>query len=178
MTTYRKFEDIPSKEYDVIYADPPWKVGSIILKKWESPLSDKYPTMTLEQIKQLPIWYISKDNCSLFLWTTHSFLEKAFEVIKAWGFKYYCCVTWDKGSGWCQHGFHKKTELCLFAYKGKMNVNQKGQFIPTLISEKKHKHSQKPEIMRELIEAHTPKSRIELFARQEANGWDNWGNEL
>jgi len=39
---------LPEGKYNVIYADPPWDIGSIKLEKWESPLDDKYPTMTME----------------------------------------------------------------------------------------------------------------------------------
>ena len=87
------------KKYKVIYADPPWDIKSMVLDKWSSPLSDKYSTMSLDEIKNIPIKDVTADDCSLFLWVTHSYLEKAFEVIHAWGFKYHCCITWDKKSG-------------------------------------------------------------------------------
>jgi N6-adenosine-specific RNA methylase IME4 len=170
---------LPKGKYNVIYADPPWEIGSIELEKWESPLNDKYNTMTLEEIKELNVPKLAFEDCSLFLWTTHTFLEKAFEVINSWGFKYHCCITWDKGSGWSANGFHRRTEFCLYAYKGKMNVNQEGDFIPTLIVEKKGKHSEKPKIMRNWIISNSPKPRIELFAREKIDDeFDVWGDEV
>jgi N6-adenosine-specific RNA methylase IME4 len=172
---------IPDGKYNVIYADPPWDIGTIELQeKWElQPLSDKYKTMSLEEIKELDIEKLTNDDCSLFLWTTHTFLEKAFEVIKSWGFKYHCCITWDKGNGWSSCGFHRRTEFCLYAYKGKMNVNQEGDFIPTLIVEKKGKHSKKPKVMRDWIISNSPKPRIELFARDKIDKeFDVWGDEV
>jgi N6-adenosine-specific RNA methylase IME4 len=169
---------LPSGKYRVIYADPPWPVDSMVLDKWESPLDDKYPTMTIEEIKAVPIPPICADDCSLFLWTTHTYLREAFDVIETWGFKYHCCITWNKGSGWSLCGFHRLTEFCLYAYRGNINVNQVGEFIPTLITEKKRKHSQKPDKMYELIESNTPEPRIELFARIEREGWKVWGNQI
>jgi len=166
------------KKYHVIYADPPWPVGSIIVDKWESPIEDKYPTMSIENIKTLPIANLAAEQCSLFLWTTHTFLPDALDVMKIWGFKYFCLITWDKGNGWTQNGFHKKTELLLYGYKGKINIEQYGDAIPTLISETKEQHSKKPDKIRKLIEVKTIGNRLELFARETYEGWDSWGNEI
>ena len=174
----RETPELPSGKYRVIYADPPWPVDSMILDKWESPLDDKYQTMTIDEIKALNVEAIAADDCSLFLWTTHTYLREAFDVIEAWGFKYHCCITWDKASGWSLCGFHRMTEFCLYAYRGKINVNQSGEFIPTLIEEKKRKHSQKPDLMYKLIESNTPEPRTELFARIQRSGWASWGNQI
>ena len=171
--------ELPIEKYNVIYADPPWDIGSIELEKWGSPLSEKYPTMSLDAIKNLKIDELSNEDCSLFLWATHTTLKDAFDVMENWGFKYHCCITWDKGNGWSANGFHRRTEFCLYGYKGNINVNQKGNFIPTLVIEKKRKHSQKPDIMRKLLISNTPKPRIELFAREKIDDeFDVWGNEV
>ena len=44
--------------------------------------------------------------------------------------------------------------------------------------EPKGAHSVKPCRMREMIETVSYPPWIELFARQVANGWDAWGDEL
>ncbi len=168
---------LPTGKYNVIYIDPPWPVGSIEMDKWESPISDKYPVMTIDEIKALPILDLSADNCSLFLWTTHTFLPDAMEIIKHWNYKYHCLITWNKGSGWTQFGFHKMTEFLLFAYRGKMNIDQYGDAIPTLINERKTVHSKKPDSIRDLIKGKTPEGRLEMFARDNYEGWICWGNE-
>jgi len=166
------------KKYKVIYADPPWEIKSMVLDKWKSPLSDKYNTMSFDDIKKIPVNNVSDDDCSLFLWATHTYLEKAFELIREWGFKYHCCITWDKISGFSLCGFHRRTEFCLFAYKGKLNINQKGKFIPTIIVEKSKDHSRKPKQFHALIENNTPEPRLELFARDRREGWEYYGNQL
>ncbi len=169
---------IPQGKYNVIYADPPWPVGQIIMDKWEAPLEEyKYLTLTLEKIEALKVGGLAADDCSLFLWTTHTFLHEAFHVMECWGFKYHVCITWDKGSGWTQNGFHRRTEFCLYGYTGKMNIKQDGEAIPTLITEKAKGHSIKPDIMYGLIEMKFQEPRIELFARGVRDGWDAWGNE-
>ncbi len=63
--------EIPEGKYSVIYTDPPWPVGSIDMGKWESPLDDKYPTMTIDEIKRLSVEHNAADDCGLFMWTTH-----------------------------------------------------------------------------------------------------------
>jgi N6-adenosine-specific RNA methylase IME4 len=168
---------IPEGKYNVIYLDPPWPVGSIVMDKWESPIEDKYPTMSLEEIEALPVRDLANNNCSLFMWTTHTFLPAALKIIDKWGFKYHCLITWDKGNGWTQFGFNKRTEFLIYAYVGKMNIDPYGKAIPTLISEPKTYHSKKPDIIRKMIEEKVPAPRLEMFARDKYDGWTVWGNE-
>jgi len=169
---------LPEGKFSTIYIDPPWPVGSIVMDKWESPIEEKYLTMNLEEITNLPIESLSADNCNLFLWTTHTFLPDALEIIKKWNFKYHCLITWDKGNGWTQFGFNRRTEFLIYAYKGKILINYYGESIPTLISEAKTYHSKKPDKIRDLIKSKTPEGRLEMFARENYEGWICWGNEI
>jgi len=171
---------LPEGKYNVIYADPPWDIGSFVLDKWESPLEDKYSTMTSEQLKELDIESLSADDCVCFMWTTLSTLPQAIDLLADWGFKYHITITWDKGGGWSSCGFHRRTELVIFGYKGILSnvVKQKGEYIPTVINEKKTTHSTKPQIMYKYIEDRTVGKKIELFARKKRSGWDSWGNEV
>lgn len=173
------------KTYQTIIADPPWDVGSMILDKWKSPLSDKYPTMKTRDICALRVKQYTDENCGLWLWTTHTFLEDALQVMKSWGFKYHILLTWDKGKGWTLFGFHRRTELVLWGYKGKINIKQNGQaidtiqrIVPDLFFEKSTIHSRKPELFYKIVEHNSPPPRLELFARIKRNGWDVWGNEV
>jgi N6-adenosine-specific RNA methylase IME4 len=136
-----------------------------------------YPTMSLEEIKALDIPSITADSAVLFLWATHSYLPKAFSVMEAWGFKYQRTITWDKANGMCLFGFHHRTEFLLFGYKGKIEMYPRRPAFPTLVSAKSPRHSEKPQIFRDLI-APFGETRIELFARTKADGWDVWGNEV
>ncbi len=87
-------------------------------------------------------------------------------------------VTWDKSNGMCLHGFHHRSEFLLFGYRGKLDLYPKRQAFPTVVSysSKKLKHSEKPQLFRDLIEPFG-EERIELFARTKSDGWDVWGNE-
>jgi len=168
------------KKYQIIYADPPWNIGTMRMQKARPNAHLAYKRMTTNEICQMGIdlrQYLAED-CGLFLWTTHTFLYDAFRVVKEWGFKYHCCLTWDKTNGIPCFGFKRRTEFLLYGYRGKINVNQRGKFIPTLFTEKLTAHSVKPQIAYELLESNTPEPRLELFARQRREGWDCWGNEV
>ena len=167
----------PNKKYNIIYADPPWKIKKIKRKRRPNQIKMDYPVMELEDIKNLPVKNISKDNSVLFLWTIQKYLKDSFDVMNQWGFKYQRTITWDKGNGMCLFGFHHRTEFLLFGYKGKLEMYPKRKNFPTLINAKSKYHSSKPEIFRELIKPFGDK-KIELFAREKTEGWDVWGNEV
>ena len=169
--------DSIKKKYHIIYADPPWQVKKILRKCRPNQVAMDYPTMSLDEIKALPVKDISEDNSCLFLWTTHSYLPKAFSVMEAWGFKYQRTITWDKQNGMCLFGFHHRTEFLLFGYKGKIEMYPRRKAFPTIVTAKSDRHSAKPQIFRDLI-APFGNTKLEMFARQKTEGWDVWGNEV
>ena len=170
---------IERKKYKIIYADPPWDVKKIKRKVRPNQVEFDYPTMKLDEIKQLNVNELADYNSVCFLWTTQAYLPKAFEVLNDWGFKYQRVITWDKGNGLSLFGFHNRSEFLLFGYKGKLEMYPRRKTVPTVFAIKSHKlkHSQKPDEIRKAIEVFGDK-RIELFARQKTEGWDVWGNEV
>ena len=53
--------------------------------------------MSLADIVRLPVDRIAKDDAVLLMWVVDPLLDKAFEVINAWGFKYKTVgFTWRK----------------------------------------------------------------------------------
>ncbi len=172
--------ELPNKKYQIIYADPPWNVSqfSRTIRPFQKP--HPYPKMSLQEIKELPVKdLVDEGGCHLFLWATHTYLPLAFEVMKAWGFKYHCTLVWDKGHGFVPFSFMWSTEFCLYGQlKGKW-MKPKKFGIKSLIFEKKTIHSRKPKAMRQLILDYCGDlPRIELFAREKHEGWDVWGDEV
>lgn len=170
-------------KYKTIVIDPPWDVSTTFSKKWASlghgiTSSVSYKTMTLEEIKNFPINDYADVDCNLFLWATHAYLFKAYQILEAWGFKYHCLMTWDKVDGICVYGFQKRTEFILFGYKGKFSLDFSKKFIPTVFTEKRKKHSQKPNKFYDLIRTLTPEPRIDIFARKKHIGFDSWGDQV
>ena len=87
----------PNKKYDIIYADPAWYFKSYSSKGERRNATQHYDCMSINDICNLPISNISKNDCVLFIWVIDPMLPQALEVIKAWGFKYKTVAfTWVK----------------------------------------------------------------------------------
>jgi N6-adenosine-specific RNA methylase IME4 len=88
---------LPTKQYGVIYADPPWRFEPYSrLTGMDRAADNHYPTMTLEEIKALPV--PAAKDCVLFLWSTVPMLPSALATMWAWGFVYKSALFWDKGA--------------------------------------------------------------------------------
>lgn len=175
------------KKYDVIYADPPWRFNVWSRETGLGRSADKhYPTMQKQDIEELPINKIAKNNSVLFIWATFPCLEQALELIKKWGYTYKTCAfTWIKknkrsGSDFIGMGYYTRAnaEVCLLASKGK-SLKRVNRSIRQVIQSPIEEHSKKPaEIRARIEELFGDVARIELFARQRTEGWDCWGNEV
>lgn len=173
------------KKYQIILADPPWAYRVWSKKGAGRSAESHYPTMSIEDIKNLPVGKLADENCILFMWVTFPTLQEAFSVIEAWGFRYKTVAfAWVKqnrktpslfwGMGYWTRS---NMELCLLATKGSPKRRSAGvhQVILAPIAE----HSKKTDIVRErIVELAGDVPRIELFARQSPDGWDVWGNEV
>lgn len=170
-----------NRRYGIIYADPPWaylwgKGGNFAPEK-------HYKTMKTVEICNLPIRGLADKNCALFLWTTMPCLLDAIQVIKAWGFRYKTCAfSWIKirkdGKPLAGMGSYTKSncELCLLAMRGHLKSVDKT--VRQIIMEPRRGHSVKPPMIREeIVRLFGDLPRIELFARQQVDGWDCWGDE-
>ena len=168
-----------NKKYRIIYADPPYpqRLRGKYKSRPNSAMKLAYPTMTIEQIKNLPISEISEVGCHLWLWTTNQFLREGFDILGAWGFKYLAPITWVKQSG-CGNYFVHRTQTLLFGYKGKCKFPLERYKPTVLFASNPTKHSTKPAGFYDLIESVSPPPRIELFSRARRFGWDCWGNEV
>lgn len=174
-----------TKKYNIIYADPPWAYKTWSKKGTGRSADQHYDTMDLEAIKNLPVLNIADDNCVLFLWATFPCLDQALDVIKAWGFTYKTVgFTWVKKNKKADTWFfgmgywtRSNAEICIIATKGKPSPVSKSvsQIIDTPIEA----HSKKLDVTRELIvELCGDLPRIELFARENIEHWDCWGNQI
>jgi len=184
------------KKYRVIYADPPWHYGSKSAVNNSTggdhkPLSDHYNTMShntmsLKELKELPIANMTEKDAACFMWVTDSHLDEAIEIFKAWGFKYKTVAfnwvkTTNKGN-YCKNvapWTMKSSEICLLGTKGAMTKYKQANNIEALVFAERTKHSKKPEEVRKRIEllfGDVP--RLEMFARESAKGWDAFGNEV
>lgn len=174
------------KKYRTIYADPPWQFANRTGKMApEHKRLNRYSTMKLEDIKQIPVSKVADEKCHLYLWIPNALLPEGLEVMKAWGFEYKTNLVWEKvrkdgfpdgrGVGFY---FRNTTELLLFGIKGGNNrTEQAGRSQVNLIRTVKREHSRKPDEFVELIENCSVGPYLELFARGDRDGWDMWGNQ-
>lgn len=189
------YPKLPEKKYDVIYADPPWDYGGKMQYDKSSIKSEnvgfeknvfisaanfKYPTVKMKDLKLLDVASIAADDCILFMWTTGPQMANSIELGEAWGFEYKTVAfVWDKQVHNPGRYTLSQTEFVLAFKKGKFPTPRGARNVRQLVSYHRGKHSQKPEIVIDCITKMFPtQEKIELFARNNYYGWENWGLEI
>ena len=179
-------EDIGKRRFATVLADPPWQFQNRTGKMApEHKRLSRYPTMTLQEIKDLPVEAIVKDTAHLYLWVPNALLADGLQVMEHWDFTYKTNLIWDKirkDGGPDRRGvgfyFRNVTEMILFGVRGKnARTLQPGRSQENIISTRKREHSRKPDEQYEIIEACSPGPYLELFARGPRKGWQVWGNQ-
>ncbi|MFA7018049.1 MAG: MT-A70 family methyltransferase [Sphaerochaetaceae bacterium] len=166
------------QKFKTILADPPWQFQNRTGKVApEHKRLNRYPTMSLNDIKNLPVNEVADDQSHLYLWVPNALLPTGLEVMKAWGFEYKTNLIWEKirKDGF---PFRNVTEILLFGIKGSnKRTLQRGRTQVNLIRSMKREHSRKPDEFINLIEDCSNPPYLELFARGERDGWSLWGNQ-
>lgn len=175
------------KKYSIIYADPPWKYNdrNNIHTRFGKGAGGHYPTMPVSEIERLPVPKIADKDCALFLWVTFPFLDRQICLFDKWGFSYKTLgFSWIKtnaknGKPFFGIGYYAKSncEICLLGVKGKMKPVSNA--VSSCVISERREHSRKPvEVRERIVRLFGDLPRIELFAREQVEGWDCWGNEV
>lgn len=176
-----KYKNFPIKKYDVIVVDPPWMVKKLTHRTRPNQVNMDYSTLSIEDIKELPINNISTSNSWLFLWTTQKFLFSALSILEKWEFKHLLTMAWKKTYGISEgmplFGFRWNCEFILVGYKTKPKLWASKKLIPACFEAPNIKHSKKPDKFYELIYS-LGNTHIDIFARASRFGWDVWGDEV
>jgi N6-adenosine-specific RNA methylase IME4 len=174
-------------KFRTILADPPWQFDNRTGKVApEHARLRRYHTMTLADIKALPVPDITEDTAHLYCWVPNALLPEGIEVMKAWGFSYKSNIVWHKirkdgGSDGRGVGFYFRnvTEILLFGVRGKnARTEAPGRRQVNYLSSRKREHSRKPEEQYQLIESCSRGPYLEMFARYPRDGWTSWGDEV
>ena len=176
---------IPNKQYGAILADPPWRFMNRTGKVApEHKRLNRYDTMPLEEIMDIPVKKVSGSSSHLYLWVPNALLQEGLAVLKAWGFQYKANLVWHKvrkdggpdgrGVGFY---FRNTTELVLFGVKGNMRTLPPGRSQVNIIRSQKQEHSRKPDELYNIIERCSPGPYLEIFARGSRDGWDTFGDQ-
>lgn len=173
-------------QYKTILADPPWRfMNSTGKVAPEHKRLGRYGTMTLDEIKRLPVPRVAASQSHLYLWVPNALLGEGLDVMKSWGFTYKSNIVWHKirkdgGPDGRGVGFYFRnvTEILLFGTRGNLRTAQVGRRQVNFLATRKREHSRKPDEIYPIIEACSYAPRIELFARHSRPHWSSWGNEV
>lgn len=183
---YDFMQTIGQQKFSTILADPPWqfqnRTGKIAP---EHKRLNRYGTMSLEDIKALPVDGATADKAHLYLWVPNALLAEGLETMARWGFTYKSNIVWQKirkdgepdgrGVGFY---FRNTTELILFGVKGtKFRTLPPARSQVNVIKSRKREHSRKPDEQYDIIERCSPGPFLELFGRGSRENWTTWGNQ-
>jgi N6-adenosine-specific RNA methylase IME4 len=178
-----------------ILADPAWSFKTytpLEEAEWKTrrDAGKHYQVMGIEDIMNLPVKDVAAKDAHLFLWVTGPNLPKAFFVMDAWGFRYSgVAFTWIKlkrkfeGLTFSEKDLHvglgmttrKNAEFCLLARRG--SCRRLAKDVREVIISPVREHSRKPNAAYIRIERYCAGPRLELFGRQQRDGWTVWGDE-
>lgn len=176
-----------NNKYDLIYTDPPWnqtKGGKRKCRPNQGKELD-YSTLSMSEIKNIhqEAFKLCKLKHNIFMWTIDKFLHETEQMMKELGYDLHARIIWDKENGIAPaFTLRYSHEYLLWFYKkGHLLMpckNMRGKYT-TVLRESSTKHSKKPECAYVMLEQLFPNTnKIELFARNEREGWDCWGNEV
>ena len=169
-------------KYSTIVADPPWQYDEFCQIHSKAGRVTKplpYQSMSLADIKALPVASFAEKDCRLFLWTTNKYLPDAFDVLKAWKFEYKQTIVWHKKgnpSPWGGSVAPNHAEYLLVAVRG--NPPRKDMLKTNVFAINVKRHSKKPDAFIDYIEMVSDPPYLEMFSRAARLGWHVWGNEV
>lgn len=174
--------------YDIVLADPAWPYYGSTTK--DAAAGKHYDLMSWEDISAMPVKEACNKKAAIFLWATGPLLHKQIKVLEDWGFYFRgVAFVWVKtrkdggiisGQGVPPTFVKPTTEFLLAGTTCKT-----GRPFPILDSSvgqvvlaPRERHSKKPDIFRdEIVRVCGDVPRLELFARDCAEGWDATGLE-
>jgi N6-adenosine-specific RNA methylase IME4 len=178
----------PTGPYGEIIVDVPWRFVTRSDKgRGKDPAKHyKGGSMSLADIKGLPVGDLAADRCALAMWVYDPLLPQAIEVLDAWGFEFNSVLfVWLKRTTGGKLAFgqgystRKGSEQCWLAVpkKGRLPTRL-NRGVRQVIEAPLREPSRKPDEQYERIELlYGPLARVELFGRQRWPGWDVWGDE-
>lgn len=164
---------MPEGKFDVIAIDPPWNYNTKYNPEGRR-IANPYPEMSQHELLKLNI--PAKDDCIMWLWTTNNFMKDAYALLEEWGFAPKTILTWNKINIGIGYWLRNVTEHCILAIKGSPVWDNK--IYSTIITEKKTKHSVKPEVFYEMVDKICCGRKLEYFSRKKRLDWESFGDEV
>jgi N6-adenosine-specific RNA methylase IME4 len=167
----------------VIAVDPPWPFEGWS-ERANRRVTDHYETMTIEEIKALPIRALAASVCAIFCWVIWPFMPVLAPVLEAWGVTFSgLAFDWIKlnpngeGLHW-GGGYNTRAnpEPCILAKIGSPLRLDEG--VHSVIMAPVGAHSEKPNEACRRMQRLYGGPYLELFARRPRERWVTWGNEI
>ncbi len=163
-------------KFSTIYADPPWRYDNKATRSNVDSAATYSGTMTVDEICAEPVAELANDEAHLHLWTTNAFLFDARRVMEAWGFEYKSCFVWVKPQMGIGNYWRVSHEFMLLGVRGGLRFANRGQ--KSWLEHDRARHSQKPHIVRNIIEKVSPGPCLEMYGRHIVDGWTVYGNQI
>lgn len=176
----------PIGGFPIVCADPPWRyksyTGEGVPQRAEV---QHYPTMSFEELSDLPVRDMAARDCVLHLWSISSHIDQAIELAAAWGFAFKTLgFVWVKvtkagepnilGMGkWMR----QQSEISLLCTRGKPSRRSTATGVRQVIYAQRREHSRKPDAFYERVEQLGRGPFLDMFGRREAPGWVNFNIE-
>jgi N6-adenosine-specific RNA methylase IME4 len=172
---------LPSGPFGLIYGDYPWHYDNS--DQHEGSRGHlPYPTMELDEVAAhaLEVAKRAAKHCVIALWSTNLYITRMDQVIQAFGAERRTVFTWPKpkfGVGGWGRG---QTEHLVIASIGDPvhTLNEVSTLLPSWQPAHSREHSSKPAEVAALLRKHCSGPFLELFGREEREGWTVWGAEV
>lgn len=186
------FEGLPRAHFACILADPPWAFRTYGGADAVPTLAaDPYSTMTLDEMKALPVADITANDCLLIMWVVSSHVPQAFELAEAWGFTYRSLgPVWVKERHPGQSEMFNEPPICDFGMGywfrqqaeiafifGRGSPKRLSADVRQALVEPRREHSRKPDEFHRRVERLVGGPYLEMFGREQRPGWTIWGNQ-
>ena len=165
----------PTGKFRTIVIDPPWHWGDEGDVSQMGRSRPTYATIPIAELHELPVPDLATDDCHIYLWITNRSLPKGFALLETWDFRYITTLTWAKPSIGIGNYFRNNTEHILFGVKGKLALLEHDQGT-WFTAPRGSQHSSKPDEAYRIIARCSPGPRLNMFSRQEREGFTLWGN--
>ncbi|MGH2513999.1 MAG: MT-A70 family methyltransferase [Candidatus Limnocylindrales bacterium] len=174
---------LPAGTFNVLLADPPWQYD--FAETDNRKIENQYPTLDVVEIAAyrdsagVAIQSVIAEDAVLFLWATSPKLREALTVMDGWGFEYVTQAVWVKDKIGMGYWFRQQHETILVGRRG--NVSPPGQDLrrSSVLNAPRRQHSAKPDEAYQRIEEMFPDGvRLEVFAREQRDGWSVFGNQI
>lgn len=176
------FGHLEPHAYSLIMIDCAWKFRTRSAAGETKSPQAKYRTMTLEEIRELPVRDLATDPCLLWMWATAPGLAEHVDTLRYWGFKFVTSGCWTKstkngklafGTGYVHRNCH---EPWLIGSIGDPDYASKS--VRSAIIAPVREHSRKPDQAYEAARKLIPFGRAaDVYSRETRPGWESYGDQ-